>query len=444
MGNWVRLYKAFAILTLMLILLIFAGCRMNPEKAVLNLESDNEAVRMEAVETLIQLEEEEMDVLLVGFYKASDLRKEGLIQVVAQMPENKMPYFIDGLSDPNIHSGLVEALAQRGSAIIPYLMERLDPKKKSFTGQFLDSQKDYVSLGVADILVKIGEPSVQPLIDSMLKLSKNMPNIDSQYKSALESLQLRGKILAEIGEPAVIPLVESLKYLKRPDAPNPLIKENKPSVKLPEKEWYSVTDVLAEIGAPAVLPLMETAAETKEANQRYFSYTVLCRIGAEPIVPYINDEREDIRKLAIDTMTACFGEYGFPFILSRLEDKSKEIRQFTLDKILSVGKSGINALQEYYDGNYENIKDSYAQQYFQNNFSDICAEYRSYLSLGKDGSECVFILALYQLNTVQAAEDYLNCGNTVLSNIAEIWANENGYKVVRKPEGTGNVRWGTP
>lgn len=69
--------------------------------------------------------------------------------------------------------------------------------------------------------------------------------------------------------------------------------------------------------------------------------------------------------------------------------------------------------------------------------------YRLYIERGQVGSEAALIKALDKYGTQQMAEDFLNCGNSLLDVAARKWAETNHYTIRNAPGGSGNPAWGS-
>ncbi len=76
-----------------------------------------------------------------------------------------------------------------------------------------------------------------------------------------------------------------------------------------------------------------------------------------------------------------------------------------------------------------------------NDLEIIFAAYSFYITRGEKDSEAVLIKVLNKYGTKDMAQDFLNCGNSLLENAGREWAKTNGYSI--KPgSGSSGAIWG--
>jgi hypothetical protein len=72
----------------------------------------------------------------------------------------------------------------------------------------------------------------------------------------------------------------------------------------------------------------------------------------------------------------------------------------------------------------------------------IAGGYRLFIEKGQEGSEGLLIKALDKYGAKEMAEDFLNCGNSLLEDAAKQWADAHGY-TIRSGRGGGGPTWGS-
>jgi hypothetical protein len=73
----------------------------------------------------------------------------------------------------------------------------------------------------------------------------------------------------------------------------------------------------------------------------------------------------------------------------------------------------------------------------------IAGAYRFFILIGEAGSEALLIKALDQYGSRQMAEDFLNCGNSLLEQAAREWAGDHGYTITQGSKGVPGPHWGS-
>jgi HEAT repeat protein len=216
--------------------------------------------------------------------------------------------------------------------------------------------------------------------------------------------------LGQIGASAVEPLIAALKdgnsnvrsgaakalgFIMDIRAVEPLItalKDKDSSV----RESAAVS--LRKIGTPAVEPLI-AALKNKDTSLRIGAANALGRIkdarAVEPLITALKDENLDVQEEA----ASALGQIGAPAeepLLAALKNNDLEV---------------------------------------------IFAAHHFFISRGEKDSEAVLINVLNEYGTQDMAEDFLNCGNTLLANAGREWAKVRGYSIKPGPGEVGSI-WG--
>jgi HEAT repeat protein len=244
---------------------------------------------------------------------------------------------------------------------------------------------------------EIGTLSVQQLIAA---LKDGNSNVRTEAAMAL----------GQIGAPALEPLIAALKDGNsnvRSGAAKALglimdVRAVEPLIASLKDEDSSVRELVAvalrKIGSPAVQPLIE-ALKNEDTNLRKGAANTLGRIkdarAVESLITVLKDENLDVREEA----ASALGQIGAP-----------------ADEPL------LTALKN-------------------NDFEVIFAAHHFFISRGEKDSEAVLIKVLNEYGTEDLAEDFLNCGNSLLANAGREWAKARGYSI--KPgEGEVGSVWG--
>ena len=81
----------------------------------------------------------------------------------------------------------------------------------------------------------------------------------------------------------------------------------------------------------------------------------------------------------------------------------------------------------------------------EENLEIIAGAYRFFIGRGQAGTEEILIWALNEFGTSDMAEDFLNCGNSLLEEAGTQWAHTHGYTISSMPFGSGGEDpvWGS-
>jgi len=281
---------------------------------------------------------------------------------------------------------------------------------------------------IEDALIRIGSPSVQPLIEIL--------DIDSPtQKSVIE-------ILGEIGDKrAVTPLIDKLQkdtrlYVKKYN----LIKKNKPYMLTGFSNKndvcgpvWEIIEALNAINDPrAITPInnclkvLPFCCPTRAINN-------FGKVAVEPLISLLANSRNDQLKKNVAMELMRIGEPSFLPLRNKI------------NRIQGNGKFfGMVALYFIEKDNRENLLDKLAKE----NKIDLDKTFNQHqliISQGKKGTEWALFLAFLKKGGRDMLTTFLNSGNPMLSDVAEFYAVTVGYQIHYSPESWDNnkkTKWG--
>jgi HEAT repeat protein len=287
-----------------------------------------------------------------------------------------------------------------------------------------DSRMEYC---ISYVLSQMGAPAVEPLIEALKD-----ENMDVRSSAAFT--------LGEMNDPrAVGPLIASLedKGYERMSAVSALGKIEDPqairAVYLALKDeglYESAKNALLKVdGAYAIGPSIEALGDENE-QVRFWADIVLQQIGVQAVdylMAALKDENPDVRKSAALQLGQLKDQRAIEPLLIAVKDENLEVRRAALYSLLGFGDARAD----------EPIMTALKNE----DLAFIAEFYDIFIRKGVNGSEPVLIKALDQYGTKTMAEDFLNCGNSLLVEAATTWAKTHGFTITQV-SGSGGPGWG--
>lgn len=301
-------------------------------------------------------------LVLLAFLVTGCMKKSGSVETLTQAPPQtsvteKAPVKTPGAGDEK-EAAEVKAqqpLSPEAEALLAELKIENDTVRKKAAEELASFDHPDVTKGlvkalgtgsgasftIAKILVKIGKPAVDPLIE-LLK------DPDAKYK------RYAAEVLGDIGdERALDPLIEAI--LAKPGydsaygAENGLIAMGKkgkpvvdPMIKLLEHEnpkvRQSAATVLGKIRNPkAIKPLIEAMHNTKYADQ------MLTWFAADLVIQGVTDKLKDknakVRIAALKALGKLHQVATVDFVAKLLKDDDADVRKAAADALAKIGGS---------------------------------------------------------------------------------------------------------
>lgn len=379
-------------------------------------------------------------------------------------------------------SRLVSALNDEDAEIQMLAVEALgeikDPQAVEPLIAYLKVADDLIP--VKNALVMIGEPSVEPLIANLENEDIEIAGFSAQALGEIRDIRAVEPLikvlldedfyyrhwvaiaLGEINDPrAIEPLIMSMKGYERAiqgEAKNALVKIGTPSVdpliialnnEDPGIRRWAVV-ALGEIkDFRAVEPLI-TLLQDEDFYVRLQVPQALAEIGDDravnPLITSLKDKWSAVRMAAADALAIIKDIPSVDPLISALQDEDPYVRkQVALalgeiqdnkaivpliatmkDEEIEVRFAAAKALGEFQDSQAVNTLIIALQN---KDLEIIAGAYAFYINRGEVGSETLLIDALNNYGTNQMAEDFLNCGNPLLIEAANEWADSNGYYI---------------
>lgn len=317
-----------------------------------------------------------------------------------------------------------------------------------------------------DILTRIGEPAVDPLIRSL----------EIQNPKVMRSAT---QILAAIGDPRAIPYIFALVSNSDSDVQNSAIFALQlfgNQVVEPAIDQLKNDSAAIRAGSAAVLgtsrdnrsidPLIEVLKD-EDVNVRRAAAISLGlytdpRI-VEPLIALLNDPSAQVRAAAASSLQTADARAAEP-LMQALQDPDAEVRAMAaqslghladpraIDPLLEAIKDenetvmtqAVNALLWYGEPIAERLNAALDDE---RGLKLLTIDYPFFFSKGVAGTKEIIIKALNDYGDVNMAEAFLNSGNQELADAADHWAGMNGYHIESKPLKPGESRqtWnGTP
>ena len=449
--------------TLLILLLFFSSIALSScsieataKRSIDDLNNENIEVQEEAIEKLVDIGRQAIPYLHESFNSCTTRMKKNIILVLGEIRDSSSIELLIGFfskEDIEIRSAAVEAIAN-------YEQEAVDPLFKS-----LNSDDEIVRKNVLAAIEKIGVYNDDYWIQALennnedVQMTAMLKLIDTDNEDMIRPLlNLLNSNNEEIVLTAIVNLgkfndadiVESLINMLNHDSPQVVVKSIEvlsrigdvkavlPIIDLLNSSKISIVD--ASIGAlgrykdsSAVDGLIMALINwSEEGSTRDLAAYALINIGnpsVESLINLLYSEKPILRE------TACYvlGEIGsvdaVEPLIERLNDEDYDVR-------FSAGEA-LNKIET----NPE-IESMIAA--FENEDLNITAKYYVYYILrGEPGTESILIKALNKYGNVTMVEDYLNCGNELLEDAAETWAENNGYMVIPSFGDNDSPQWGS-
>jgi len=307
---------------------------------------------------------------------------KGVELLIGMLKEEKILGCVEGLArtkNPLAVEPLIEELNYQNSS---YFREKVakalgwiaDPRAVESLIKSLKDKNYEVRERAAEALGRIKDPrAVKPLIKTLKTRDPRVSFDPVTGKPKQGDSQLRswaGWALSEIGKPSVKQLIG---VLKKGDA-------------FARKR---AAEALGDIGDPVAIDPLINALKDKDDWVRYWAISALSTIGKpaiEPLFKVLKDRRNLLRKRAAKA-------------LSRID-----------------GPQVVNTLNKAFE---------------ENEFPVIAGAHEYYIRRGEPGSEIKLVKALKLYGDTRMANNYLNCGNKELEEVAIKWANDHRYPITK-------------
>lgn len=318
----------------------------------------------------------------------------------------------------------------------------------------LGEKNPRIQAAAKDALIIIGTPAIEPLIDRYAD--------DQNYYS------ISGDVLAEMGAPAVKPLIAAIE-----------------GVGYDTNKIIQLEVVVERIGMPAVEPSIDAAKDgsvytrLKVISILFNGYCTTGVIGEGPIlvcappsgdirtlatgflIDMLGDPEEIVRSSAVESLAQLdwMKEERAPLLIAALRDPSPPVREkaanafhwvrdeqaipglveLLKDEALEVRKEAALALAHQGIPGAKALVAAFDEEELAITVSD----YHRIITEGDEASVPVLIAALFSPDGSSMAGDYLNCGQYMLENAAEEWAEMNGFTITYFNNGSGSgLTWG--
>jgi HEAT repeat protein len=250
--------------------------------------------------------------------------------------------FIKASSGTEKDRDLVEpsknSLIKMGKDAVPYLVEKLD------------TQDAREILTLIDILSKIGEPAVLPLLDCLKSENKDKIKTASRIlgdikdKRAVKSLSglldnadynIRANACASLGKIGDSTVLDNIIFLLED------------SVEVVRK---SAAVSLGKLNDPRAIDVLIKSFKDKHYSVRMTASISLVKLGkpaVEPLLKVLNDPDDNTRYLAIESLGKIKDKRAVPYLLKKLKSEDWAERAFTIEALGTIGDSkGIKAVKK--------------------------------------------------------------------------------------------------
>ncbi|MDP8230456.1 MAG: HEAT repeat domain-containing protein, partial [Candidatus Gorgyraea atricola] len=212
-----------------------------------------------------------------------------------------------------------------------------------------------------DKLVKIGEPAVNPLIESLR-------NMDSPVIGArIPTIIALGLIGHERAVKRLIELLESQRYPIREAADTALVKIGEPAVSALTKElnsddWWvqkTIARILGDIGDSRSAPALIKVLGDKNSGVRENAAKALGKIAdtqtLSALFNEITNESSSIREHAKEVIINVSGKSAV-YLTNVLSSKDKSVIQYASELLIEIGNNSIPALKEGLDSENSTLR----------------------------------------------------------------------------------------
>ncbi|MFH2038751.1 MAG: HEAT repeat domain-containing protein, partial [Chloroflexota bacterium] len=114
-------------------------------------------------------------------------------------------------------------------------------------------------------------------------------------------------------------------------------------------------------------------------------------------------------------------------LLAALKDEDLVFRGEAALSLIRLGDFGVEALLATFD---------------EQSLAATVSDYQRIIREGQDSSLPILVAALMKAGNISMDEDYLNCGQNILSGAAGVWADMNGFYVMQGSGGGSGASWG--
>jgi len=433
----------------------------------------SEEVQQIAIEALVKFGYLAIDPLITSLENGSISARENTVAALNQIDDDRViePLLRVLLSEnTDVQQAAADALGKReieDRAIEPVIAAVLDEDpdvreaaaralgmikearavNSLITATTLYDKDEYLVLSqyAIESLVKIGAPSVDPLI---VLLGNDDGWIQDNAAEAL----------GNIGEPAVEPLIAALKDenpglrtyaasalgdIKDARAIEPLLitlRDEDNNVSSRSRE------ALSSIGAPAIEPFIALLKD-KDPKIRREAVLGLRFIEdervIEPLIGALKDQDAYVRVAAAEAFEEINDTRAVEPLIAALSDADQRVRWHAVNSLGELLDTRsveglINALRDKDD----NVRDAAAQVLTYlgepavapllsaletQDLRIVASAYRFFIQRGEMGSEESLIRALAKYGSLEMANDFLHCGNSLLMDSAITWAHDNDY-----------------
>jgi HEAT repeat protein len=176
------------------------------------------------------------------------------------------------------------------------------------------------------------------------------------------------------------------------------------------------------------------------------------------IIAALSDRDSGVRESALLCLYDIDDAKVIYALLDKLNDPNREIRKKVVIRLkLLRNPSHIDRIFDLIDreddfnveiaalGYLVNIREPKTDPFSKtilsdNNLRKICAYYKLFIRNSIAGSEKLLTYSLQRCSSIEMAEDFLNCGNPILKEAAEMYAKKKGYTIIPMV-GTSSVHW---
>ncbi|MEK9149069.1 MAG: HEAT repeat domain-containing protein, partial [Candidatus Desantisbacteria bacterium] len=207
---------------------------------------------------------------------------------------------------------------------------------------------------VAQTLVKIGQPAVEPLI-------KVLGDKDDNVRDTAR------KIVVQIGQPAVEPLVRALgdkNAVIRSSAASvleqlnwqPRIQQEQIAYLFAKQDW----EALVKIGQPAVEALIRAL---NDSSIQTFAQEALIKIipqmnNFESLTKLVNLDNASIKLEALKSLAQLKDQRAIPLFIDNLSHQDKNIQKQATEGLVSIGQPSVQPLTNLYLTTQSSLKDN--------------------------------------------------------------------------------------
>ena len=289
------------------------------------------------------------------------------------------------------------------------------------------------------IIIAVGFFYLQSLINSIPRQIHNLEKGNSSTRhSAIHTL-------SELGATAVEPLidafhdskseylqsgaVEALIQIRDKKAVEPLIavlKDEAPIIRAAAAEALGLIEDKRAL-EPLIAVLKDENPTVREAAVKALGLFEDKSV-IEPLLAILNDEAPTVQTVAIKALWRKDDERIIERLIALLNDEDQSVRVEAAHALVKNGD----------DRSVEPLKAALMRK----DYAVIAEESAFFIKQAKTGDEPVFIFALNAYGTVATANNYLNCGNTMLAEAAVLWAKTHGYEINPSYRSDG-VYWGS-